>query len=71
MPDDSLTRILAAHIHCGEPMQVLGTEPPPITQPLVILPSVPDEEPVQDRPAGLCTYRCACGFTLDEFPDLA
>lgn len=70
IPDDSLARTLAAHIHCGEPMQVVGTEPPPITQPLMILPSAPYEEPVQDRPAGLRTYRCRCGFTLDESPDL-
>lgn len=65
--DPDLHVTLAQHIHCGQPMRVVTEEVLPITQPLVVLPTEGSRAvlpPVAD--AGVTTYRCECGFTLDE-----
>jgi hypothetical protein len=47
-------------------MRVLAAGEQPITQPLVILSADSADVP---PPAGITTYRCRCGFTLDEIAD--
>jgi hypothetical protein len=64
--DQALAWTMAEHVHCGEPMRVLVAGEQPITQPLMILPAGgSDVPPVAD----IITYRCRCGFTLDEIAD--
>lgn len=57
--DPLLRRMLATHIHCGEPMQVLAADQTP---PLI-------ESPEGKNDGGLLTYRCACGFSFDQRQD--
>lgn len=49
--DPQLRRMLASHIHCGQPMQPVTVDPAP-----------PDERNDGDQ----LTYRCACGFRFDQ-----
>ena len=53
--DPELRRMLATHMHCGEPMQLVGGEPAPFTE---------GQEAGCD--GGVLTYRCACGFSFDH-----
>ena len=53
--DPLLRRMLATHIHCGEPMQLVTADG---TSPL--------ELPDGKNDGGLLTYRCACGFSFDQ-----
>lgn len=55
LEDPQLRRMLATHMHCGEPMQLA----PPSSGP-------PEERPQEANDAGLLTYRCACGFSFDQ-----
>ena len=50
--DPQLRRMLATHIHCGEPMQLVAA---------------PGEGPAAKNDGGLLTYRCACGFSFDHW----
>lgn len=53
--DPQLRRMLATHIHCGEPMQpVPADQAPPV--------GLPDGK----NDASVLTYRCACGFSFDQ-----
>jgi hypothetical protein len=55
--DAGLERMIAEHIHCGEPMRMVGPR---------------DGEqagaPVSGTAGTGTTYRCFCGFTLDQPP---
>lgn len=53
--DPLLRRMLATHIHCGEPMQLVGADKTPLT-----------ESQESQNVGVLLTYRCACGFTFDK-----
>lgn len=55
--DPELRRMLASHIHCGEPMQLVSVDP-----------ALPDEGFVERNGGALLTYRCACGFSFDQRP---
>ncbi|CAN7236279.1 hypothetical protein LJR013_000906 [Pseudarthrobacter oxydans] len=50
--DPQLRRMLATHVHCGEPMQLVAA---------------PGEGPAAKNDGGLLTYRCACGFSFDHW----
>ncbi|MFD5276409.1 hypothetical protein ACFWIX_02480 [Pseudarthrobacter sp. NPDC058362] len=50
--DPQLLKMMATHIHCGEPMQLLAEHPP--------------ERADEKNDGGPLTYRCACGFSFDE-----
>lgn len=49
--DPQLRRMLASHIHCGQPMQPVTVDPAP---------------PEERNDGDLLTYRCACGFSFDQ-----
>lgn len=49
--DPQLRRMLASHIHCGQPMQLVTVNPTP---------------PEERNDGDLLTYRCACGFSFDQ-----
>lgn len=49
--DPELHRMMASHIHCGQPMQLLTVHP-----------ATPEER----TDGGLLTYRCVCGFSFDQ-----
>lgn len=55
--DAGLERMIAEHVHCGEPMRMVGSR---------------EEEQAGASvpgPSGTrTTYRCLCGFTLDQPP---
>lgn len=55
--DPQLRRMLATHVHCGEPMQLVGVG------------RVPSEGPAVRNDGGALTYRCACGFSFDHTED--
>ncbi|GLB69567.1 hypothetical protein AHIS1636_40130 [Arthrobacter mangrovi] len=61
--DSALARTVLEYVHCGDVMQPVAPGELPITAPLmVLLPgTVPPEREEETR-----TYRCACGFTLDD-----
>ena len=52
--DPQLRRMLASHIHCGQPMQLVSVNPTPLEE---------------GNDGGLLTYRCACGFSFDQRQD--
>ncbi|WPU08624.1 hypothetical protein [Pseudarthrobacter oxydans] len=52
--DPQLRRMLATHVHCGEPMQLVGGD------------TLQDEGLAVRNDGGLLTYRCACGFSFDH-----
>ncbi len=56
--DPLLRRMLASHMHCGEPMQLLRMDP-----------ARPDEGYAGRNDGGPLTYRCACGFSFDQRQD--
>jgi hypothetical protein len=56
--DPQLHRMLASHIHCGEPMQLLSVNQ-----------SLPNEGYAGRNGRDLLTYKCACGFSFDQQPD--
>lgn len=49
--DPQLRRMLASHIHCCQPMQLVTGDPAP---------------PGERNDGDLLTYRCACGFSFDQ-----
>lgn len=51
--DPELHRMMASHIHCGQPMQLL---------------TVDSATPEERNDGGLLTYRCVCGFRFDQRP---
>lgn len=53
--DPQVRRMLASHMHCGEPMQLVAADPVPSSD--------GSTELVDGGPA---TYRCACGFSFDR-----
>lgn len=55
LDDPQLRRMLASHIHCGEPMQLVRMDP-----------ALPNEG---RNDGGPLTYRCACGFSFDQRQD--
>lgn len=56
--DPLLHRMLASHIHCGEPMHLVGADP-----------VLPNEGFLGGNDGDLVTYRCACGFSFDQRQD--
>lgn len=56
--DPLLRRMLATHVHCGEPMRLVGAGQVP-----------PVEAGEGNYDGGLLTYRCACGFSFDHRED--
>ena len=54
LEDPQLRRMLTSHIHCGQEMQLVSTDP--------ALPGEPTKNGVS-----LLTYRCACGFSFDHW----
>ena len=50
--------MLATHMHCGEPMQLM-----------VGGPALPNEGFAVRNDDGLRTYRCTCGFSFDQRQD--
>ncbi len=59
LPEDpQLRRMLATHVHCGEPMQLVSVDPARL-----------EEGPPGKNDGGLGTYRCACGFSFDQRRD--
>ncbi|WP_156507393.1 hypothetical protein [Arthrobacter sp. OY3WO11] len=53
--DPQLRRMLATHVHCGEPMRLVSAGQVP-----------PAEVREENHDGGLLTYRCACGFSFDH-----
>ncbi|WP_146031890.1 hypothetical protein [Arthrobacter sp. AFG7.2] len=53
--DPELRRMLATHMHCGEPMQLVNGA-------IALLPGGKEET----YDGGVLTYRCACGFSFDH-----
>lgn len=59
LPEDpQLLRMLATHVHCGEPMELVNVDPALLV-----------EAPAGKNDGGLATYRCACGFGFDQRRD--
>lgn len=56
--DPQLRRMLATHIHCGEPMQLA-----------IVHPALLNERLIGNTENNLTTYRCACGFSFDHIQD--
>lgn len=53
--DPQLRRMLATHVHCGEPMRLVSAAQVP-----------PAEAREGNHDGGPLTYRCACGFSFDH-----
>ena len=53
--DPQLRRMLATHIHCGEPMRLVSARQAP-----------PAGARQENHDGGPLTYRCACGFSFDH-----
>lgn len=49
--DPELRRMMASHIHCGQPMELL---------------TVDTATPEERNDGVLLTYRCVCGFSFDQ-----
>ena len=64
--DPAVRLMLAAHVHCGEPMDLIESAELPLwaAAPEVATASFAERGPE------IVSYRCACGFTLDQEPDL-
>ena len=56
--DPQLRRMLTSHIHCGQEMQLVSTDP-----------ALPGEQAAAKNDDGLLTYRCGCGFSFDQRRD--
>ena len=56
--DPQLRRMLSSHIHCGQEMQLVSTDP-----------ALPREQTTARNDDSVLTYRCACGFSFDQRPD--
>jgi hypothetical protein len=54
--DPHLCRMLTTHIHCGEHMQLV-----------IANPAQPNRGSAGTNDGGLVTYRCACGFSFDQW----
>ena len=58
LEDPQLRRMLTSHIHCGQEMQLVSTDP-----------ALPGKPTAANNGASLLTYRCTCGFSFDQRPD--
>jgi hypothetical protein len=63
--DPDLRRMLATHMHCGEPMHLIQPSELPLWA------AAPETATVSTTGQAMetLTYRCACGFTLDHRPE--
>ena len=56
LPEDPLLRrMLATHIHCGEPMELVTANTTPL-----------NDAQGSRSDGALSAYRCSCGFTFDK-----
>ncbi|MBE4720095.1 hypothetical protein DAD99_18710 [Pseudarthrobacter sp. AB1] len=62
--DPQLRRMLATHMHCGEPMRLVPAD----KMPVLLFPEASVSHPPEPS-GGVLMYRCACGFTFDRSPD--
>jgi hypothetical protein len=67
--DASLLQTMRNRVHCRRPMQVVDTDRPSVTEPLLVgaeLSGSAIRTGGMAEPAPVTTYRCECGFTLEE-----
>lgn len=60
--DPGVRRMLASHVHCAEPMQLIHVADQPLWADASETLTTAGMGPVQDT----AMYQCACGFRLDE-----
>lgn len=58
LEDPQVRRMLASHMHCGQPMQLVPVSPAPRGEPAAVR-----------RDDAVLTYKCACGFAFDWSQD--
>ncbi|NKX51843.1 hypothetical protein HER39_14965 [Arthrobacter deserti] len=65
--DSALLATLTTRMHCRRPMQVIDPAGPSLSQPLTIGAGTLAEAPRKSQAlaAGIVTYRCSCGSTID------
>ncbi len=66
--DASLLHTMRNRVHCRKPMQVVDADRLSVTEPLLVgaEPSGAAVRPAMAEPHPVTTYRCECGFTLEE-----